>query len=786
MRACRPFSPSCAGLAGRVLMALLLLSPGALGGGRNPARTTAQTLVDLALDLGASKRGEQTEADARQVQVLLEAAQRLDPNNLDAAYWLYEFATLKQDPAQIRPRLEKLRAIAPENETVFARWLDLGPAGLRRAEERIQWLANLERTERKLAPPQTAQIHVRRARLLLERMDRDGAEREQQAAVAAFPACPDAALLGIELLSDDAPATEFLAAALQALRLNPAQAELAWRIGLILDDVGLAADARTFYEHALGTTVDRLIARALPGERWVQLARNALLRGNQEESVKYADAALDDLPDALPDILTLDWILQRQGRLAAEKQVIERVKKKFATVRAAGEWPLPVVNEAAWVAITLDPQPQRALALAQALTAAEPGNPKFQRTLGWALALNQQNDEARRVLTPLAAKDAYAACRLAQLAMEAGDEEEARRNIQQIKNLPASGPLRDLVAALKLGGAESAPTSSPAGQAAIRDLLEHFDAQPLEFRKTPEKFIEATVTPEDVNPAVGEPWWFIFALTNHGSSPVVLGPNGDLSPQMLVSLEVEGEKKSSIANLAVVALDAVQVLMPGQTVSVRRTLDIGPARRANQRYPQTLLRVVVSVLVDPVEMPNGEWRPAPGGQVLRSVYMTRLPISADGNSLRALNQTLHEEGPARFRALDALAQLLAEQQRAAAGSAGYRVQPAQADLMRAGLLDALRSPDWELRARALDSLQASGLDEEMLTAARESLTHSHWLVRIMAARLVARQGPAVAADLKVMAEKDEDALVRSAADCLLAGINAKAPAASQPKASTDK
>lgn len=761
-----------------LLLAVTFSSSVGLAAGRNPSRSTAQVLVDLARDVGVMRRGTQTDADALQIRALLLAAQRIDPNNLEAAYWLYELAVLKQETALIRPRLEKLRELDPQNEGVFVRWLELGPAGLKRSEDRRAWLESLLAPERKLSPPFVALVHTELAGLMLERTDRDGARREQQAARDAFPASPAAAMLGMQLLPDDAAAGDFVQAALAALRLNPAQVELAWRIGLVLDDVGLPQDALPFYEHAFGGPIEGSDSRVLAGERWVQLSRNALARGRADVALQFADNAIGRPPESLPGLLTLDWLLTRLGRIEQQKQLVAVIKKRYAVVRDPAEWPMATVNEAAWVSLTIDPQPQRALALAQALIEREPTNEKYQRTLGWALALNKQNDDARRVLTPLAAKDPYAGYRLARLALDEEDAAGAEAIVQKVREQPLNGPLHDLFVSLNLPPTATAPVQ--AEMAAVKAAVEQFDRQSIDFRRSPGRFLEATVTPDDVSPLVGEPWWVTCTLTNRGTGPVTLGSMGDTNPQLLISLSIEGEKRSAIPNLVSVALERNQVLLPGQTVSIRRTLDIGAARRTIQRFPQTMMRVTLNALLDPVEMSNGEWQAAPGGQVLRPVYFNRLPVSVEMAGLRALTEALNQDGPVRFRALDALAGLLGEQQRAAQGSLGYRVQPVPIEVLRPGLLNSLRSVDWETRARTLDSLQAAGLDAEMLAAARESLKHPHWLVRMMAVRLIARQGQSATEELLPLAEKDADELVRDVARSYLMSWRTTAAPASQP------
>jgi hypothetical protein len=228
----------------------------------------------------------------------------------------------------------------------------------------------------------------------------------------------------------------------------------------------------------------------------------------------------------------------------------------------------------------------------------------------------------------------------------------------------------------------------------------------------------------------------------------------------MLSFHVEGDRVRNYPCLLTINMDRARVIHPDETLTLRRTIDIGPLRRVSRGTPQQLQRVSVSVIVDPVQDPNGQWRPAATGQQLRPAYFSRLPAHVGPTDMAAAFAAVNGELDSdRFRALELLAELLGERQRAALDKLSYKPEPVPADRIYQALLTALRSESWEVRARALEALQVVGLDGQMLSAVQACLKHDHWCVRLMALRLIARQGSAASAAVKQIADDDMDDLV---------------------------
>jgi len=60
-------------------------------------------------------------------------------------------------------------------------------------------------------------------------------------------------------------------------------------------------------------------------------------------------------------------------------------------------------------------------------------------------------------------------------------------------------------------------------------------------------------------------------------------------------------------------------------------------------------------------------------------------------------------------------------------------------------------------------VQLVGLDREMFAAVENCLESEHWIVRLMAIRVLARQGPRFLDQARHIADTDEDELVRTLA-----------------------
>ncbi len=729
-----------------------------------PARSIAELLTDLARDHALRVSGRQTPADLMQVRALLQTAATIDPRASEPVLWLYELSSLAGNQEQAAAYLRRLAALEPQHEGIFALWLGYGDAGAQTARTREAWCRSLLDAARTAA--QRALVHAHLARLAYERLDLETADDEIRAALELCPHCPDVAYLALSLLPPTASPARRLEAALRALATNPADDALSWQIAVLLDRAGLHKQASDFFRHAeQARRWNDPAARFTPTEL-IQLSQHALLSGQTDKAFELARQALLASGPSLEPLYYVHWLASTHQRSGLARLVRERLGSALDRITDPSGVSPERAAEAAWYYVHIQPDAQRALSLARSAYQRRPNDPYIRRVMGWALWKAGQVDQARALLEPLVRHDAYAACALAKMALDAGRPAQARQYVAMLRERPPVGPQRDLLDTLKLPAASSAPATQQA--ALMRELLDRFDHRVLKWLDAPTSFLHARVQLDSVAVRPGEPWWATFVIENVGPFAITLGPDAMSNPMFLVAVRTEGDKVRDYTPRMTVSVDARRVLLPGQRVTLRRTLDVGPWRAAARQTPQQLQRVVLRVIYDPVQRADGSWAAAPSGQVLDPIAFNRLPLDPTPELWHAVFADLRDPDPLRrFAAIELLAEALGEAQRARLGRLNYRTQPVPEKQIHAALLAALRADDWRLRVTTLEGLTICGLDRALFDAAQNCLQHDQPAVRLMALRVLGRAGKRMTTLFERVRRDDPDDNVRRMAQAFL-------------------
>lgn len=740
---------------------LLGVAAGAWAAGHNEPLSGARLLVDLARDHGLKQRGKQSPADVQHVRALLQAAVRLDPQQPEPYAWLYELAVLGGDEHEATRMLHGLLKADPTHEGAFARWLEAVVHGQQTAEQCEQWLQSLSAEPRPAA--QQSMVQVCRARLALERLDRTLARDLLTRALELEPANLDAARLMLETFDDHTDAVTRLRAALRVLQLQPLSIEAAWHVALLLDEYGLAGEAERFYEYASALQEQADPLGSFPAAFLLDLAYHHAAQGRFDEAVdRVREAIKADQTRVAEGGMLLHHLLRRAGRNAEADRIRVGLAARFAKLRDPAQARVNDVAQAAWFYCRLVEQPQRALMLAENAVRRAPADVFVQRVLGWAQALNLRPQDALKTLLPIADRDPYAAWMAARLLLESGDQARALCVLAALDPKPPAGPAHDLLRGATLLLDESDPLRR---YPQVAMALAEFDDRVLEFWRNPAAFLYAGAVMEDRSPAPGEPWWAEFTLTNRGPFPITLGPDAMANPVFMLSFQVEGDRKRSYPALLTVSVDRTRVLYPGQSVRRRQTIDVGPLRQMSRQTPQHLQRLTMEAILDAALDRDGRWQPAAAGQRVPTVYFNRVPAGARREAVGALFSALAGDSTARrWLALEVLAELMGERQLADWGRLSYQPNPVPTKRIRALLLDLLASESWEVRARTLIAFQIVGLDRKMVRAVEAGLDDPHWLVRMMAVRVLGRQGAAFAEQAASVARNDSDELVRALAE----------------------
>ena len=761
-----------------------------------PPRTTAQWLLDLARDHALRVRDTPTDADLLLVEALLHAALRVDPDSFETQHALFELAALRNDRVASEAALRRLFELDPTHVGIARGYVRLELADAHTSEQRERVLLGVIGDARYSAYTK-AQTCTDLARLAAARLDQTRVDEWLDRAGEIEPDCPDAALAAYELLPANASAERRVATALRLLRICPLHVDAAWEVGLHCDAAGLTEDAARFLEHAQDVRRAADPRATLPAAQLIDWARHLVTRGEYFDAASALEQALTRDPDRLDAAFQLFWLYDQQRRQSAARGLAEALSDRFARVRDPDAWPVDEVAQAAWFHVVIDLEPHRALHLARAAFDRAPQDSFTRRVLGMALLLNREPEQARTVLAPLAADDPYAAAAMIELLRASGEDAAAARLVAEWRHRPVYGPARTLLrrslspssspttaptatpttaptTAPTLTATPSpttAPTSAPAPEEPVtlttddanwlRPLLDAFDPTVLEMAHETGRFLRAELRTDQPSVRTDEPCWLTLSLTNRADFPIALGPEWTVNPAFLLSISIDGDRERRYPYLTTVLLDHDVLLKPGASVRLRRPFDIGPPRRVARLTPQQLQRFTIEAILDPVQDGQGHWRPGACGQELDPVYYNRQPQPTGADAMVHLFGRLASETPSdQFAAVQTLAQLLGERQRAAGGGLTYRPAPIPAERIHAALVGALESPSWELRARALDALRIAGLDVKLLRLARANLRHEHWAVRLMALRLLARQGASFADEAARVAQHDADELVR--------------------------
>lgn len=760
--------------AAMVAAALVLAtSAGAQVDRRVPPLSTPELLVDLARDYGLNVGTSRTSADAAHAAVLLQAAVRLNPRSSDALALLAELHVADSAGAA-DPWLERLIAADPGHEGALRCWLMQGPPARMTPDRRLAWLD--ARLAEPRPPSALALMQAQRAAVSLDQLDADAARRHLELALRTWPDCPDAVMLSLPLMTADTTPVARLTVLLRALVLSPHSALLAWEVGYVLHNAALPREAQPFFDYAIRRNVGAAAEDALGVNELIRVSQNLLLAEKDDDALALAESVANSFPESLTAQMHVHWMYVRAGRTESAEAVLDDMQTRAARIVAPQGTPVGQVAEAAWFHCRLDPQPQRAMALASDAVGRAPNDAFARRALAWAQAAAGRTEEAERTALPIARDDPYAACLVARLRRDA-DRDAARSVIESLRVRPLIGPAREAIDALDLGIEFARPTGEPPPE--IAGALAAFPRELLDADVSPAPFVSADARFLDVSVDVGEPWVVEFSLTSKAKFPIALGPAGLLNPTLLVSLRMEGDRTREFPALHSLHFDRSLVLAPGATLTLRRTVDVGPPRRISRQSPQQLHRVVVEAVMDP-RLVDGRWRPGPQGVPLRTVAMNRLPQQTNAGALDALFRGLTgQQNEQRFQSLEALAELLGEAQRGRARSLGYSASPVPEERIVGALIAALSADSPETRARAMDSLMTCGLDVRMFEAVRANLAHADWLVRFMAVRVLARQGAAFREEASRIATSDGDELVRELARSYVE-ILAPRAAASQP------
>jgi tetratricopeptide (TPR) repeat protein len=335
--------------------------------------------------------------------------------------------------------------------------------------------------------------------------------------------------------------------------------------------------------------------------------------------------------------------------------------------------------------------------------------------------------------------------------------------------------------------AAAVATTRPAEADDVQGLLKAFPRQVLDYPSRPDKYLSLSLHGLAPEMPPGAPWRCTFILRNIGTFPICFGQNMMVVPEVLCEIQARGDQVRTSGPTLRVSLHRQLRLMPGESIEVSQTLDVGAIRSAMIGTPQRAHDVTVTAVLSPIALQTTEgqevWTAGPGGLMARPLSFRRtsfIPSDEQFNLLVA--RTRSGDMRKRIETTERLAMLLGEHQHLAAGRLDYPHRPIDADAARAAIFDRVNDPDWPVRAHLAESLRWFALDKWATQKALPLRRDSHWLVRGLALRtLTDHHGEKMRPMLQTHIDTDPDEWVRRFAAALMARMEPETQPANSPE-----
>lgn len=742
-------------------------------------RSPGKWLIDLGRDYPLSPQAGLSEADAEIALSFMLAANRLEPSLSEGYLWQFDLLTAlgRQEPA--RKALEQYCALQPDDLPARLNLIELDLAARQTAEARLAYCAEML-DQNDLPAILSAELHLQRAHIFYRIGQFEDARSAATVALERDPYRLAARALLATLQPGLMTPAEQADLLLWKLTASPADVPATVELADLLASWRLPEQAAGFYRHAIALII-LADAQAKPIDLQLRLAEQLLSAGQSADARKM----LNELYVHHPQRLDLLGLLVRTARQVDEPELVRDYLRKADRLwedivnnlseddveAAAAVW-----AEAAWFYIHIDPRPQRALEWAARALTLQPEQAVALRAKAAALRMLERHDEARTVVEQLPDTDPWAVIEGSQLDYATGRQAEAKQRLRPLTTQPAGNWSEQTAALAEEWGLESA-ASMPAAAIELRERIGGFDARVLNYPAHPEQYISLDMNMDQSSYAPGEPWWCTFRLTNTGPFPITLGPAGMCRPELICTLNSEGDQPRSSGAVIRISLYQHTRLAVGQSIELRQTVDIGSIRSAMIGTPQQIQKITLSAILSPIFIENEEGRliarPAVGGLETPAVHFTRRALSAEGDRIDRIGQLVRSHDiDNQIRGCEWLAMLIAEGQHLAAGRLKYQATRVDRVALQDLFLNALHAPPWQVRTRGAEALRWFGLDAQATQAALGLLDDKHWLVRGLALRALAdHHRNKFLPVLKRYAAGDDDAWVRELASAMHRRIN---------------
>jgi tetratricopeptide (TPR) repeat protein len=423
----------------------------------------------------------------------------------------------------------------------------------------------------------------------------------------------------------------------------------------------------------------------------------------------------------------LEQAAQRAESLLNDRQLVQSVTPE----------------QAAWFFSFVLDQPDRALAWANQAYQEAPDRQGVRAMFAYTLAASGQSDLARQQAESLMETDQVAALTMAMVQLA---DENRMQAIEQLRSAIEMKPYsfvaeRALKQLRDLGSDYVTPMVVESSRKA---LVSGFAGRPAPDFMPPAERFKARLMFSGSEFFYGTDFSPRLVIENTGSGPLVITNAAFLNGNIRVDAFVTGDFNVEFPNLVQMRFEPSRPLLAGEHISVPLELKTGQLLKLLKTYPQASVKVEFVLYLDPVEnnAANPENRlkgidpirstvQRPGVQLSRTFLMQRLDALSRG-----------QEGQ-RYRAVELLAGLLAEQKAFERTQPAYRYIKADQTLLVDTVRKALVDENWKVRVQTMDSLMVMAIPLEfgMVRELSQNLNHEQWPVRLMAMLVLAKSQP---------------------------------------------
>lgn len=736
----------------------------------------AQWIVDYALTYGQRVTAPSTE-DAEYVLVWLDAATRISPGLASAHLWRYDLLhRLGRDDAARAAFADYCRA-APHDVHAAIQRLDMEMAAARTAEERIA-LCTDRLTDPEIPAELASDIHRRLAEMNFARGDVDAALADARRAAELVPLnlAAQRLLATIEERAGE-PRTQ-VELLVSELSVNPGSLEARQRLADTLAALGMSQDAVKWYDLAQRAFLRQFPERTRPAEMALAEAAARAEAGDVEGAAGLCRSLLAADPANVPAALALIALAHDAERpeLAGDlPDVLGRRLHELAP-QAAEKQDAVVCAQLAAYHLDVAYDPHRALEFARKAAEAAPDAPAVRALLGRALLEAGQPQEAIDVLGAVARSNQRAAVALATALRSQQRDAEAVEVLHAAATLRCAGrDFRRIRAVLRELHADlpACPDAAP-----IRALLDRLSPALLDFPANPADSIRYEVALQPATVPLSAPIRAEVALVNKADFTVSLGSGRMASDEIAVSVRNAADPASERVGYLTIGLNEAYLLAPGERTTRLVELDTVSAQALLYRQPQRDLELEFTFTPAPLITTGDQLACSLPGITPLQRRCTRRAVNASPEGLNRLAAQLRTGGEAeRLAAIDIMLALVVERTEVLSGkNQPYPMAHVDNDHLLRLLRVALRDRSPLVRARAACALSYTPLDDATIADLAPLLADAHFLPRMFACELFARQQGRVFLPVLTRLADDRDPQVAALARLYRAGLAGSPPA----------